>query len=103
MATTPARNSFDHPANPAMFTLAREARGLSLTACAKACSMSAGILRRLEWGQREPTVDELQGMADVLRFPVAFFYQTDTVMGPGLSEFYHYGRQPKKRVTKPRA
>lgn len=80
-------------ANPAMVTLAREARGLSQTRLAKLAGVSQAQISKIEASIVEASPEVLETLGKALRFPVTFFYQTDPIMGAGTSEFFHRKRQ----------
>lgn len=79
--------------NPAMLTLAREARGFNQTRLAKESSVSQAHISKAEAGLVEPSSEALAALARALRVPVGFFYQMDPVLGAGTSEFFHRKRQ----------
>jgi Zn-dependent peptidase ImmA (M78 family)/DNA-binding XRE family transcriptional regulator len=79
--------------NPAMIILAREARGLTQTELAELIGVSQAMLSKVEAGGKAPTEAMLSRLAEHLQYPETFFYQTDPVFGPGLSEFFHRKRQ----------
>ena len=80
-------------ANQAMITLARESRGFTQTELAQLLDISQAMLSKLEAGAKLPTPDMIARLSVALRYPREFFYQTDPIFGPGLSEFYHRRRQ----------
>lgn len=79
--------------NPAMVTLAREARGLTQTELAHLIEVSQAMMSKIEAGGKVPTATMLNKIAERLQYPESFFFQTDPVFGPGLSEFFHRKRQ----------
>ena len=79
--------------NPAMVVLAREARGLTQTDLAEQLGVSQSMLSKVEAGVKMPGPDLLERLGKVLEYPESFFFQTDPVYGPGLSEFFHRRRQ----------
>jgi Zn-dependent peptidase ImmA (M78 family)/transcriptional regulator with XRE-family HTH domain len=81
------------PVNAAMVTLAREARGLTQTELAGLVSISQAMLSKIEAGTKPVTDAVLAQLAEKLNYPREFFFQTDPVFGPGLSEFFHRKRQ----------
>lgn len=87
---TAATNQFGHSVNPAMVTLAREARGLSMSELATQIGVALARLSRLEGGLSPVDDESLKRLSFALKFPVGFFFQTDTLYGPSVSEFYHY-------------
>lgn len=83
----------DKTINPAMITLAREAQGLTQTELAKMLEVSQALLSKIEAGIKPITDVVLVRLSEILGYPEDFFVQTDTVFGPGLSEFFHRRRQ----------
>lgn len=79
--------------NPAMVTLAREARGLSQARLAKLAGLSQAHISKVEASVVAVSSDVVEALSRALRMPMAFFYQKDPVLGPGTSEFYHRKRQ----------
>lgn len=79
--------------NPAMLILAREARGLTQTDLASLAHISQAMLSKLEAEAKTPSDELWDRLAEALEYPAEFFSQTDTVFGPGLSEFFHRKRQ----------
>ena len=79
--------------NLAMITLARESRGFTQTVLAKLIGVSQTMLSKVEGGAKLPTPGMAASISATLHYPPEFFYQTDTIFGPGLSEFYHRRRQ----------
>lgn len=80
-------------AQPSMIVLARESRGFSQSDLARRLSASSALLSRVENGVRTPTPDFMQRLADTLDYPLAFFEQTDPIVGFGTSELFHRKRQ----------
>jgi len=68
--------------NPAMITLARQARGLNQTELAAAAQVSQGYISKAENGVVDVTPDRLERIASALRYPPSFFAQADRVTGP---------------------
>jgi Zn-dependent peptidase ImmA (M78 family)/transcriptional regulator with XRE-family HTH domain len=68
--------------NPAMITLARQARGLNQTQLSAATGLSQGFISKAENGVVEVTPERLEKIAAALRFPVDFFAQVDRTAGP---------------------
>jgi Zn-dependent peptidase ImmA (M78 family)/transcriptional regulator with XRE-family HTH domain len=81
------------PVNSEMVTLAREARAWTQTELARRASLSQAQLSKIEAGLSEVADDVLARLAAALGRPREFFFQTDQVFGPGLSEFFHRRRQ----------
>jgi Zn-dependent peptidase ImmA (M78 family)/DNA-binding XRE family transcriptional regulator len=67
--------------NPAMVTLAREARAMTQTALAKAAGLSQGHISKVESGVTDLTVEGLEAISTVLRYPPMLFMQTDRIAG----------------------
>lgn len=84
---------FEAEVNPAMVVLAREARGLTQTELAQKLGISQSMLSKVEAGVKVPSDGLLQRLVSALEYPEGFFFQTDTVYGPGLNEFFHRRRQ----------
>lgn len=78
--------------NPQMLQVARESRGMSMSALARSASMTANKVFRLEVADWQPTEDELRRLSFALRFPVEFFFQTDLIYGPSYWEAFHFHR-----------
>jgi|CXWL01.1.fsa_nt_gi Zn-dependent peptidase ImmA (M78 family)/DNA-binding Xre family transcriptional regulator len=83
----------DKNVNQAMVTLAREAHGLTQTELAQMLGISQAMLSKIEAGVKPVTDAVLDRLCQFLNYPESFFLQTDTVFGPGLSEFFHRRRQ----------
>jgi Zn-dependent peptidase ImmA (M78 family)/transcriptional regulator with XRE-family HTH domain len=83
----------DTAINPVMITLARESRELTQTELARQLGMSQAMLSKIEAGFKTPTESVVSRLSMALRYPKSFFSQTDPVLGPGLSEFFHRRRQ----------
>ena len=79
--------------NPAMVTLAREARGLTQTELADLLCISQAQLSKIEAGLSAVTAMILGLLVKHLRFPEGFFYQSDQLYGSGTSEYFHRKRQ----------
>lgn len=79
--------------NPAMLILARESRGLTQTELAGLVHISQAMLSKLEAEAKTPSDPLWDKLAEALQYPVEFFAQTDSIFGPGLSEFFHRKRQ----------
>lgn len=66
--------------NPSRLDLARRRRGITKTELAGELGLSTGILRAYERGDKKPTSQTIDRMADVLAYPPSFF------TGPDLEE-----------------
>ena len=75
--------------NPQMLILARQSRGLTQDELAGQMNVGQGTISKIEAGLAQPTKDELERLANVLRYPSHFFTQRRKVIGAGLSELYH--------------
>jgi Zn-dependent peptidase ImmA (M78 family)/DNA-binding XRE family transcriptional regulator len=63
--------------NPSRLTLARKRRGLTKVALERRVGITAKSLGDFEKGRAVPSIDALEQIASVLRFPVSFFYRPD--------------------------
>ena len=79
--------------NPDMIVLAREARGLSQTRLAELAGLSQAHVSKVEAGLVPASPKLVGAIAMALRMPERFFSQTDSVLGAGISEFFHRKRQ----------
>ncbi len=82
--------------NPAMLSLAREARSWTQRQLADATNTNQSIISKYELGSVQPTKDEINAIACVLGFSSSFFRQTDQVYALGSSLIFH-----RKRVRVP--
>jgi Zn-dependent peptidase ImmA (M78 family)/DNA-binding XRE family transcriptional regulator len=86
--------------NAAMLQLARAARGLTQEEAANAAGVTQALLSKLENRlQENPSDDVVEALAKTLHFPVAFFHQSDGLIG--LPHFHH--RKRTKLQAKPLA
>lgn len=81
------------PVNHMMVALARESRGLTQSELARRVGTSQGQLSKIEAGVLPVTTELLEGLARELSYPENFFKQSDPVLGPGTTEFFHRKRQ----------
>lgn len=79
--------------NPEMLVLARESEGVTQSQLARLVSMVQGSISKIESGMLGITDEQLKAIAEELDFPIAFFFQPDTVYGYGSSCYYHRKRQ----------
>src|SRR5579883_1587651 len=79
--------------NAEMLILARESRGRTQAALARAMNVQQGTVSKIEAGLQNPSEEMIETLARTLRYPRAFFYQDDRVHGFGSSVFYHRKRQ----------
>ncbi|MDQ5820152.1 MAG: XRE family transcriptional regulator [Actinomycetota bacterium] len=77
--------------NPAMVTLAREARSMTQTALAEAAGVSQGFISKVENGVVELTPEALEPISDALGFPSTLFMQADRIAGTAC--LHHRKRQ----------
>ncbi len=75
--------------NTALLTLVREYRGLNQTEVAERAGFSQAYVSKVESGVLDPTEESVTKLADVLEWPVAFFFRTDRVYGFGTACMYH--------------
>lgn len=78
--------------NPEMLILARQSRGYSQSELTQLLSMSPGWLSRIEAGLREITPEWIQRVAEILDYPISFFYRDTQLYGPGVSEMFSRSR-----------
>jgi Zn-dependent peptidase ImmA (M78 family)/transcriptional regulator with XRE-family HTH domain len=79
--------------NHQMVILARESRGMSQTELANHVGMPQGTLSKLESGDFFASEEPIRAIGRVLKYPVSFFQQTDTVYPFGARTFYHRKQQ----------
>ncbi|KTB49001.1 putative Zn peptidase [Dehalogenimonas alkenigignens] len=77
------------PFNPEMLALARQSRGYTQTELAQLLSVSPGWLSKIEAGLKEVSIEFAQRLAEVLDYPVLFFYKSARICGPGINEVFH--------------
>lgn len=82
----------DKTANATMVTLARESRGMTQTELARAAKVSQALLSKIEAGVKPVSGPILERLVQALGYPEKFFFQTDTIFGPGIGEFFHRRR-----------
>ena len=82
--------------NPAMLTVAREARGMTQAELAVAVAVSQAKISKYEAGFLRVSDNDVAAFSLALDFPPEFFFQTDKVYGFGSSCFYH-----RKRMRMP--
>lgn len=85
--------------NPEMIILARQSRGLSQKELAKRLSITPALLSKMENGIRDTTVGNLEKMAEILDYPLAFFFNSGVIYGLGISELYYRRRQDISNKT----
>lgn len=71
-----------------MVLLARQLRRMNQSDLAKSVEITQGQLSKIENGLAEPSESIMQKIADVLNFPIEYFYQPDRIYGLPLS-FHH--------------
>lgn len=79
--------------NPRILALARESRGHTQIELARLLSLSQAYVSKIESDLLEPTPDVLTKIAEVLDYPESFFFLTDPIYGPGVTEFWHRKRK----------
>jgi Zn-dependent peptidase ImmA (M78 family)/transcriptional regulator with XRE-family HTH domain len=82
-----------HSFNPEMLILARETRGITQSDLAEAASISQGNISKYESGALAVSEEHAQKIADVLNYPVSFFYQSGELYGFGSHCTYFRKRQ----------
>jgi Zn-dependent peptidase ImmA (M78 family)/transcriptional regulator with XRE-family HTH domain len=75
--------------NPEMLILARQSRGYGQSELSQLLCMSPGWLSRIEAGLREITPEWIRKIAEILDYPVSFFYRDTQLYGPGISEMFN--------------
>lgn len=87
--------------NPAMIILARESRGLTQQELAEQVSLSQAEISRYENAMRIPSEEHIVLIADILDYPVSFFYQTERMYGLGSNGLHHRKQRslPSKKFT----
>ncbi|MBA2707863.1 MAG: ImmA/IrrE family metallo-endopeptidase [Gemmatimonadaceae bacterium] len=90
MTRTPSQET---KPNPQMVSLARESRGFTQIELAKELGVSQGYLSKVESDLLEPTPEVIHRLGKILDYPASFFYLSDPVYGPGITEFWHRKRQ----------
>lgn len=82
--------------HPRMFTLAKEAAGLTQGAIAAEAGVSQALVSKIETGLEQPSGAFVTSAARACGVPIEFFEQEDAILGEGLVDFFH-----KKRLTLP--
>jgi Zn-dependent peptidase ImmA (M78 family)/DNA-binding XRE family transcriptional regulator len=72
-----------------MLTLAREYRGWTQSELADDSGITQGYISLLENGQKDAADDKIEKIAQSLRFPTSFFYQSERFLGLGLTFVFH--------------
>lgn len=86
----------DVEVNPEMVAVARQSRGLTQSELAGRLGVTQGRLSKIESGALAPPSELVDSLSQVLDYPVEFFFQSDRVYGPSISEFFH-----RKRASVP--
>jgi Zn-dependent peptidase ImmA (M78 family) len=76
-----------------MVVLARESRGMTQNDLGKLLGITQGKMSKIESGLLQISEDEIESFSNLLHYPTSFFYQTEPILGPGISELYHRKRQ----------
>lgn len=79
--------------NHELLTLARESRGLTQTAFARAIGTTQATLSKWETGTLGVALSQVSSIARVLEYPEEFFFETDQVRWTGSGCMYHRKRQ----------
>ena len=79
--------------NPEMLILARESRGMTQSQLASEVPLKQGSVSKIEAGINTPTSDTLFRISEVLKYPIAFFNQSDRVYGFNSAVFFHRKKQ----------
>lgn len=79
--------------NPAMLTLLRESRGLTISALKEESGIPQSTISKMENGASPIPGDRLEVLAKTLRYPVEVFSWTDRVYGFGSTSFFHRKQQ----------
>lgn len=86
------------PFNADLLVLARQSRGLSQTELADNCGLSQALISKLENHiLAEPSLEVLNKLAVVLKFPNDFFYETDRIYG--LPPSVHAGPMYRRKAN----
>lgn len=91
--------SFIKEVNPEMIILARQSRGLSQKGLAQQISITPALMSKMESGIRDTTDENLGKIAQILDYPLDFFYNGESIYGLGISEIYHRRRQDISNKT----
>src|SRR5690242_13349968 len=70
------------PVNGARLKQARELRGLTQAALAEAVYVDQTMIAHIERGTKQPNIDLLETLSELLGFPTAFFRQKDPLSMP---------------------
>jgi len=79
--------------NPDMLALARESRGLTQSELSRLLDVSQAYVSKAEAGLLIPSSDIVERLEELLDYPEEFFFLTDAIYGPGVTEFWHRKRQ----------
>jgi Zn-dependent peptidase ImmA (M78 family) len=90
------------PPNPEMLTLAREVRGVTQTELAEKSGIDQGRISRYEGGIKSIPQDELNTLADVLSFPIEFFFREGKRRGAETVEIFHRKRRTSSAMQEKR-
>lgn len=71
--------------NSSLLRIARQARGRSQADLSAVSGVSQANISKSENGIIEPSGDVVEKLADALRFPISYFYQTDRIFGLPIS------------------
>ncbi|WP_079405431.1 XRE family transcriptional regulator [Streptomyces sp. 3211] len=86
--------------NPAMVTLARESREMTMGELAAKVGVTPSLISKIEQGNREMSEERAKSIASALSYPTEVLFWRDPVYGFGSSSFYHRKQQslPQKAL-----
>ncbi len=85
--------------NPAMVTLARESRGMTMGELATKVGVTSSLISKIEQGAREMSEERAKSIASSLDYPVDVLTWREPVYGFGSSSFYHRKQQSLPQKT----
>jgi Zn-dependent peptidase ImmA (M78 family)/DNA-binding XRE family transcriptional regulator len=84
--------------HPDLIELARESRGMTQGALAEATgSISQPLISKIEHGTHTPSAERLQSIAEALKYPPEFFYQSGRI---GWTVCLHHRKRQSMPVTR---
>src|SRR5688572_3867818 len=83
-------------ANPEVLQIARDSRNESQAAVGKAAGVTQGMISKAENGLIDLSPEQVEKIAEFLRYPVGLFYEPGRVKAVGSACLYH-----RKRKTLP--
>jgi len=81
------------PYNPAMVTVARESRGMTMGELAAKAGVTPSLISKIEQGNREMSEERAKSIASALNYPTEILSWREPVYGFGSSSFYHRKQQ----------